>query len=221
MFRSFFMLVVFILLAFVVSGHQPRLVSDELTVVENPEVSQAFYAKLKGRAAFYRIESDVSFTLYVSILVPDMEGIGRDVSAEITFKPYGNHTHGDETFLLDASSVRWVQYYEEFAGDSYYRGPEFRREVGPGVYEVRVFSPDNEGKYVLVVGEEEVFTLTDMVDTIFALPKLKQDFFGKSPLTAFFNLIGFFLVVLLLITFGVGFSLFRLFKRFREKNKEG
>jgi len=65
-------------------GHQPRIVSEEVTQIENPEVSQAFYAELKGKPDYYQIKSEEPFKLYVGILVPDLEGIDKDVSAEIS-----------------------------------------------------------------------------------------------------------------------------------------
>jgi len=213
MFRRLFILLAFLLSLCIVCAHQPRLVSDELTIVQNPEVSQAFYGELRGEPALYRIESDKPFSLYIGILVPDIEGIDKDVSAEITLETVEEH----ETILLNSSSIEWIQYYEEFAGDSYYRGPEFQREVDPGIYEIKVFSPDNKGKYVLVVGEKEVFTPEDMINTILTLPKLKQDFFEKSPFTAFFNLIGLFLFIFLLVILVTGFLLFRLSKSFIKK----
>ena len=58
------------------SSHQPRIVSEEMTQIENPEVSQAFYAELKGKSDYYQIESEEPFKLYVGILVPDL-GEGR------------------------------------------------------------------------------------------------------------------------------------------------
>jgi len=65
--------------------HQPRIVEGEdITQVENPEVSQAFYGELKREPAYYQIASEDPFKLYVGILVPDLEGIGKDVSVEIT-----------------------------------------------------------------------------------------------------------------------------------------
>jgi hypothetical protein len=212
--RKIFVVVFLIFSLCIAHAHQPRLVSESFNEVRDPEISQAFYAELKGKPDVYRIESDMPFVLYIGILVPDLEGIDRDVSAEITLEPYGEHEH--EIVLLNSSSVEWTQYYEEFAGDSYYKGPEFEQEVGPGIYEIRVSSPDNYGKYVLVVGRKEVFTLGDTIDTILTLPGLKQDFFEKPFYTAYFNLIGIFLFISLLLILAAAFLLFRLFRRHKK-----
>jgi hypothetical protein len=64
-----------------------------------------------------------------------------------------------------------------------------------GTYVVVVTSSDNAGKYALAVGKKESFPIGEIIRTIGVLPRLKKEFFGKSPLTAFFNLSGAFLVL--------------------------
>jgi Sec-independent protein secretion pathway component TatC len=53
------------------------------------------------------------------------------------------------------------------------------------------------------------------------LPKLKASFFNKSPLTAYFNLVGLFLFVplIILLVISLGFFFF-LKKRKRQKKEE-
>lgn len=71
-------------------AHQPRLVTqDRVVEIKNPEVSQAFYGVMKGVPAHYRIVSGEPFDLYVRLLVPDVKGVAKDVSAEI------KHTRAD------------------------------------------------------------------------------------------------------------------------------
>lgn len=188
------LLVLVLVIPILVYAHQPRIVPDGLTVIENPEVSQAFYGTLKGNPHYYQITSEEAFTLYVSILVPDLEGIGKDVSVTVT-----SEQDSEVLASLDGLGYEWTALYEPFAGDSYYKGPEAKTVLGAGTYIIEVSSIDNEGKYVLVVGEKEEFSLNEILHTIRTLPSLKRDFFEKSPLTAFFNLFGLFLVISLLL----------------------
>jgi len=114
--------------------HQTRIVEGEdITPVENPEVSQAFYGELKGEPASYQIASEDPFKLYVGILVPDLENSGKDVSVEITRE----HTHPEEAakqepeeeemhVVLDGTEHEWTHWYEPFGGDWYWEGPELR-----------------------------------------------------------------------------------------------
>jgi hypothetical protein len=198
-----------------VSAHQPRLVGDEQTVeIKNPEISQAFYATLEGEPDRYRIDSDQEFSLYVGLLVPELPEISTAVTAEV-FKVTAD---GDELlFRLDGERGRWEKHFEPFAGDRYYKGPEKEETVPAGRYRIRVSSPENRGKYVLVVGKEERFTFIETVNMITALPALKRDFFEKSPLTAYFNLVGLFMLLALLLLIASAAGLYWLVKYVRQR----
>lgn len=173
-------------------AHQPRLVGDRPSItVSDPEISQAFYARLNGNPQTYDIRSEAPLRLYVNLLVPDIPGIETDYEAAIF-----RETDGKEELLarLDGKAYAWRPFYEPFGGDRYKLGPEFDEQVPAGAYTVVVTSPDNAGKYVLAVGKIEKFPPKEMARTIVALPKLKK-YFGKSPWTAYFNLSGAFLLV--------------------------
>jgi len=230
--------VFFLLLAGTAWCHQPRIVEGEdITQVQNPEVSQAFYGELKGKPAYYQITSEDSFKLYIGILVPDLESIGKDVSVEITRE----QAHPEEAakqeakkeemyVVLEGTEYEWTRWYEPFGGDWYWEGPELRSnppeeelpegvEIGRGVYTLKVFSPDNEGKYVLAVGEREEFPLTEMVQTLFVLPKLKTEFFERSPCSAYYNLVGLFLLIGIGILAGIIVVIVLITKRALRRSK--
>jgi len=185
-----------ILLSLLVAGtalaHQPRLVDDKPSIeVKDPEISQAFYARLAGNPQSYYIRSDVPLRLYVNILVPDIAGIDTDYEAVIS-REAGS---GEEVVArLDGQTYAWRPFFEPFGGDHYLLGPEYDEQVPAGTYVLTVSSPDNAGKYALAIGKIEKFPPKEMARTIVALPKLKK-YFGKSPWTAYFNLSGLFLVV--------------------------
>jgi hypothetical protein len=182
--------VAFLLLACMVFAHQPRIVEGGgIVEISNPEISQAFYGDLNGTPAEFEIKSGTPFRLYVGITVPDIPGARTDKSVEVL----SVDDKGGETrlFLLNGSG-KWEPFYEEFAGDDYFQGPEGRGNVNAGTYRIRVSSPDNLGKYALAVGEVESFGLADTVDAIVILPRLKSWFFGKSPFDALFTKIYLF-----------------------------
>ena len=206
--KKVILLLLFLIIIAPVVAHQPRIVTEEVTVVKDPEISQAFYGELDG-PNYYNISEDESFNLYLNLLVPDIENIDKDLSLEVT--------KDNETILaLNGSEYEWTYFYEEYGGDGYYKGPEAERKVEAGTYIVKVFSPDNQGKYVLAVGKEEKFEVKDMFDTLVTLPKLKKDFFGKSSFTAFNNRIGLFLLIPIIIFVGLIFLIYFLM-RWRKK----
>jgi hypothetical protein len=171
------------------SAHQPRLVESNIVEVKNPEVSQAFYGELKGTPTEFRIQSDIDFRLYVGILVPDTSNIRKDISAEI----FRSGQSGEQSIaLLDGAKFAWIPFYEEFGMDNYFWGPEFKannsqrgvdikgRNVQAGTYIIKVFSPGNQGKYSLAIGDIEVFPPREILNTILIMPQLKAHFFGYS-----------------------------------------
>ena len=154
-------------------AHQPGVVDSETTEVVDPEISKAYYGLLSGTAHTYVITSEVEFNLYVGILVPDSETPKRDVKAEIF--------RGDELVeSLGGVDAKWVTFYEPFAQNTYWDGGEFRLRAAPGVYSVRISSPDNASKYSLAIGEIEYFGLEDRANALAVLPGIQQEFFGLS-----------------------------------------
>jgi len=195
-----------------VLAHQPRLVGNKTDVmVTRPEISKAYYGNLNGKPVNYSIEATQPFKLYVNILVPDIEGVEKDVSVKI-FK------QGNLISLLDGQRHEWEGFYEPFAGDDYFRGPEYVQMQDPGSYEIQVYSSDNQGKYVLAIGEREAFPFWDLVKTYLVLPRLKSEFFGKSPFSAYSNIMGAFLAIIILVILVILTALFLIIKHIRKKD---
>lgn len=196
-----------------VSAHQPRLVYQQnlnesnFYTIKNPEVSQAFYAELKGSPEYYVINSPTSFNLYVQILSPADFG-DQDFSVRVIKM--------NSTILLNGEKSTWTKFYEEFAGDTYFQGPEYESPNSQGFYVLKISSSDNLGKYVLVVGKKETFPFKEALNAIVSMPKLKI-YFQKSVFLSFFNIIGLFLLVLLILVTGILLLIIFIVKRLGRK----
>lgn len=176
-------------------AHQPRIIeSSSLITIQNPEISQAFYSELKGQSAFYRIESENPFVLYLNLLVPKISSTRTDFSLEISYFNLSYNLVSQTTL----NSSDWTEFYEEFAGDYYLRGPEIEKNSSPGFYELRVYNPENQGKYVLAVGKVESFPAKEALNALVSMPRLKA-FFDKSPIKSFQGIIGKILLVLVIV----------------------
>lgn len=194
-------------------AHQPRLVLGTQTIVTVPEVSKAYYGELSGTAHVYKIQATQPFALYVNILVPDIPDQKRDLSATIV--RLGNQPQILAT--LQADSIAWRRYWEEFGRDWYWMGPEYRNRAEAAEYEIRVTSPDNQSKYTLAIGETEAFDFKEGMNALRMIPVLKRDFFGVSPIGFILSPFGYGYV---LISFGLAIvagllfrSLHRIFTR--------
>jgi hypothetical protein len=182
-------------------AHQPRIAFSNLpgnaTRIENEEVSQAFYGELKGEPDYYKIRAQKNFTLYLELDSPAIEGADKDYSLEVFSG--AEWMNPEPVLTLRGTNSSWQPWFEDFARDNYFRGPYLRRNLNAGTYEIKVFSTDNAGKYVLVVGEQEKFTLLEILRTIFVMPSIKKNFFGKPYISAYTNWIGVVALALLLL----------------------
>jgi len=195
-----------VLLPGAVSAHVPNLVGDaKVVIVNDPEVSQAFYGELRGEPVHFRIVSDKAFKLKVGVLVADLPGADRDFSVSVM-------KDGLPWRLADSSKVDWKPFHEDFANDDYYSGPELEADAPAGTYDIALFSPDNLGKYVFVVGEREAFGPGAVVSALKTLPEIQTTFFGKSWISAYTNRVGLMLalpIVILAVLASVAFVVFR------------
>lgn len=174
-----------------VNAHQPRLDTGTVTnvsnpiIVENPEISQAFYGNLKGSPDYYQITSDKPFEMYLNILVPASPGLGGSLpSVEVTDES------GTIILTLNGTNSTWTPYFEEFGGDYYLKGPEATKNVPAGTYIIKVFNDNNQGKYSLAVGKIEAFPPDESLKAIVNIPILKEQFFGKPVTLLFLEFIG-------------------------------
>ena len=176
------------------AAHLPRRVSENSlenpVVITKPEISQAFYGRLGGAPHFFKIESSEPFLLYANILVPEAMGARIDFVADIM---------RDQAIVATLKDGEWTHFYEHFAGDNYIRGPEFEQYVDSGTYVIKISNEDDLGYYILAIGKKEWFTPSEIINLYRLLPSIKEEFFQKSPLAAYFNLFTLLLVAMIMI----------------------
>jgi Protein of unknown function (DUF2892) len=196
-----------VVLPSLVLAHQPRITSSPVTTVESPEISKAYYSSLKGDSQAYVITSDIDFDLYINILVPDIEGQKKDVSAVILKDLYMQKGREVQSIaILDGTSFQWKQMFEPFGYDNYWQGPEYKNRVQAGTYEVRVSSVNNDSKYSLVIGESEAFDMKESISAIKLIPQLKKDFFNESPADFALSPFGWgYILIMFILAFALGF----------------
>lgn len=179
-----------------VAAHQPRLETstnvsmNNPIIIENPEISQAFYSTLHGSPDYYKISSDVPFKFYLNLLVPQSPGIQGDfISAQVL------DTNGNILLTLNGTNSTWTPYFEEFGGDYYLKGPEVTKQLPAGTYFIKVFNAENQGKYNIAVGDTESFPVDESIKALFTIPLLKEQFFGKPVTKLFIEFIGLILAL--------------------------
>lgn len=162
-------------------AHRPRLVdpSAAVVVVDEPDVSKAYFGTLRGRPQTYVVEWNAAVPFYVGLTVPAVPGAGTHVTATLV--------DADATVLarLDGEHARWTPFFESSARQRYLKGPEVRRELPPGRYEIRVESSAPEQDYALAIGERESFPPAELARDFSLLPKITARYFKQPAYTAF------------------------------------
>lgn len=197
---------------FVAFAHQPRIPDGDFIKVLDPEISKAFYSELDGGSHTYSISSEIPFKLYVNILAPDIEGQKTDLFVHL-YKDGG----ADPFAVLNGKEYEWEVFFEPFGYDSYLMGPEYEEEVGPGVYDIVVSSPNFDSKYSLATGKKEAFDFKESVNALKLIPIIKKDFFEKIPVDFIFSPFGWGLILLMFIlAFVFGFVYRYLLRKFAQ-----
>lgn len=204
--RFLVLLSVYFVFAPLASAHVPVLVEQEslrdILIIEDPDLSQAFYGEMDNFPHTFEIRSGKPFMLFTQILVPDIDSAKDNISGIIIKLPE-SRGRVEEITRLSLSSP-WPSEYEPFGGDSYRMGPSFERELGPGTYRIEVNTPDNVEKYVLVVGKREELTI-GYFELVGRIAEVKA-FFGKSKLRVVESP---YVYVPLLVLLGIGYLLYR------------
>ena len=202
-----FLVCLFLGFASFTSAHLPRIIYNQSADIQikDPEVSQVFYDELGGNPRNYLINSDADFNLYINLLAPAYSNPNGKYSAKI----FLIQAEDEEVAFIDGQTgFLWQEFYEPFSRDYYFRGPEFEKTLSAGNYKITVFSYENRGKYVLVVGKEEKFSLIEVLNIYWTLPLLKMEFFKTSVLEFFLTpfgliIVGLFAFLLLIVACGV------------------
>ena len=164
-------------------AHQPVLNSEksnseEPYIIEEPEISKAIFAELKGEPHYYRIDSNTKFKFYAGITTPKIDNC--PLSKKFSFDVL------DSDFELikkkDGEKFNWWAWYEKHGEKWYWIGPEIgakfksNRDYNKGTYYIRVFNQNNTGQYVLAVGDIESFPISVIIKMLFTLPSINSAF---------------------------------------------
>lgn len=176
--------VISLTLPLLVFAHQPRIVEGtQVTVIEEPAISKVYDGELNGEPHIFYFEIRQPLDFKMNILVPDVPGAKRDVSAAL-FDP-----HAPEVPLafVGGTEVTWKPFFKEFARNKYYQADEYRAELPSGEYQIRVWSSNNDSAYSLAVGETKLLDFWNVIDAYLILARIKSFFFEKLPLSTFFT----------------------------------
>ena len=104
---------------------------------------------------------DSDFLFYTGILSPKVNDNYKWLSIEVL------NENKEVIYNADGENFNWNEWYEPYARDWYWKGPEIGTErneefktsfmINAGTYYIKVFNENNIGHYSLAVGEAEFF----------------------------------------------------------------
>jgi len=174
---------------------------DNPVVVEDHRISWAAYGSLSTaeEVDYYRFDANTGEEIYASILIPEIKrlkdfdpelaligpGLGGNEDVIRGLKNYLD-IRGNEGLVAKSYSNGGNEvFFEPFTQTSYWERQELRLQAPQtGTYYVAVFhTEDRTGKYVLAIGEKEVFGAGD----ILSLPGTwwKVSTFAEKPLSTY------------------------------------
>jgi hypothetical protein len=217
--KVFLFLLTLMLLPMAASAYQPRLIDQAIVVkVANPQIAQAFLGQMTGSSVLYSFEFTEPQDLYIQLFVPKIEDIDKDVSAYL-FKMVDRKE--EIIARIDGKKFEWTEYYEEITNDEYWQGPELTKKLEAGSYMLRVYSPDNEGKYVLAVGQDELYPPKEIVNAVISMPNIKL-YLEKPIWEAYVNVLGLYIAgsfIVFYIILTIFLKILKFIKKLFTKNK--
>jgi hypothetical protein len=165
----------------------------------DPEHKQTILGELSNAPEMYEVKSDHDFTLTVEIrAVPG--DLARPQFSGIIVRQK-EQLGVEEVARMKAIDAAWTSISDGTTGLVYQAGPFFSEKVKAGTYHIEVSTPDNSGKYMLVVGNTD--ESAGYIDTLHAIGVV-YDFYGLGTFAMYhspyiYYPVGIVVVILLII----------------------
>lgn len=176
--------VAFLVAAFPAAAYEPVMVepqrADDVTVVPSTNQLYGYYGELHDFPHMFVVTSSEKFTLHAEILEPDLPDAVHLLRG-IVVRDRDDNRGVDEVVRLPYDAASWESFYKTSHGVRYLSGPVFEEELGPGTYRVEVSTPQNKGKYVLVLGNPDDSGGPGYFSTLRDLYEVNR-FFGRPPI---------------------------------------
>ncbi len=144
------------------------------------EFKAEYLGELKGDPHMYEFTIGADTKLVASIWQLDTS---EPIPFSIIAVRQNNQNAGVvEVGRLRSKEITWESTHDSVIGLSFLKSNTFEAEIGPGIYRVEVSTPDNFGKYMLVIGDAKASG--GYFGTLGDIYKIRQ-FFGKPVFSMF------------------------------------
>ena len=174
--------------------YEPYLLADDMIQ------QQVVYSELLGFPDLYEFELAATSTIPVQVRAVDE-------TAEVDFSLILVADEGNagvrEIFRLPARQSVWQLYTDTSTRMSYLVSEVLEPELAPGIYRLEVSTPDNEGRYSIIFGEE---SSTVGYFARFGEIRSIHNFHGYGPLSMFRTAHVYMPILIVIVLFGLFFT---------------
>lgn len=126
----------------------------EVVSIQNPETEQLILGELEGDPEMFEVFSETPFILTAEIrAIPESGVIIKPELSGIVIKQ--KEIRGvEEVARMNAEDVSWDLMTDSESGLKYQAGPYFSEQMASGTYRIEISSPENKGKYMLLIGNQ-------------------------------------------------------------------
>lgn len=177
---------------------EPEEVYSPIVIEGDPYVQREYLGSLNTFPDMYELTTAVNMTLKLQLRQ-------RDTKQAV---PFGlimvrqNEADGGvaEVVRVNEDLSKWQSYRSSVLGVALLQGAVIETELEPGTYRIEVSTPDNQGNYMLVVGEE-----VESIGFFRALGHIyvTQQHFGYTPFRMLFSSYVFYPLGIVLVLFGM------------------
>jgi hypothetical protein len=128
---------------------------DQRTIVtiQDSALAQEFFGRLDGFPHTFEFEVSTAHPFKVLLSVPDIAVQKNDLSVIVVKQERRGVTEVKRTVIKEQL---WEATRDRMLVESFRNGGTLEAHLEPGVYTLEVSSPNNEGKYRLVLGTEKI-----------------------------------------------------------------
>lgn len=125
---------------------------EVVTINDDPMIERSILGELEGSPEMFEITSDVEFTLTVEIRALIESATSPEFAGIIIRQKESRGV--EEVARLWATDADWLRVVHKETGLPYYAGPFWSQVMPAGMYRIEVSTPENSGKYILVIGSQ-------------------------------------------------------------------
>lgn len=166
----------------------------------------SFLGELTGSPIMYELRADQPFTLTAAI-----RQLGNKQPQPLSLIVIRQNDRGggvQEIGRMNADPSDWDRSRDGQVGLSFITSPAVASTVQAGTYRIEVSTPENSGKYELLIGDQ---VFRQSYGQQLADVRLTQQFFGYN----FLIMIGSSLVYVPLLVAFLSYAVFRIWRRYR------